>query len=225
MQLSIILHHNSGVVRGGNKFRDALVTIQVGSALMLLIVAGLFVRSLRQAEHIDFGFNPSNVLTLTTDPAEIGYNDAQSRELQSTLLERVRALPGVESATSASSIPMGLINSGGDTINVSGYQAPPGQPAPNYGYNTVSTNYFQTLQIPLSEGRNFTESDNENGAYVAIVSQSMVKKFWPNQDPIGKQISLGSDPAHPMQVVGVVKDVRYQGFSGAIDPYFYMPYL
>ena len=224
--LNLILREGGrGVVRGGNKFRDALVTIQVGSALMLLIVAGLFVRSLRQAEHIDFGFNPSNVLPLTTDPGEIGYNDAQSREFQTTLLQRVRALPGVQSATNASSIPMGLINSGGDTVNVSGYQPPPGQPAPSYGYNTVSTNYFQTLQIPISEGRNFTESDNENGAYVAIVSQSMVKKFWPNQDPIGKQISLGLDPAHPMQVVGVVKDVRYQGFSGAIDPYFYMPYL
>src|SRR6185437_13364567 len=97
--LNLLLHEGGrGVTGGGSKFRDALVMLQVGSALMLLIIAGLFTRSLTQAEHTNLGFNPSHVLTLTMDPREIGYNDAQSRDFYTNLLQRVRALPGVVSA-------------------------------------------------------------------------------------------------------------------------------
>jgi len=224
--LNLVLREGGrGIARGGNKFRDALVILQVGSALMLLVVAGLFIRSLRQAEHMDFGFNPSNVLLLTMDPAEIGYNDPQTRDFYASLLERVRSLPGVQLATTAGSVPMGLIDNAGDTVIVSGYQPPPGQLPPAYGYNIIAGSYFQTLQIPLLEGRGFADSDNENSAHIAIVSQAMAKKFWPNQDPIGKQFARGGDPSHPMQVVGIAKDARYHGFTGAIDPYFYVPFL
>ena len=215
-----------GVTGGGGKFRDALVMLQVGSALMLLIIAGLFNRSLAQASHTDLGFNPSHVLTLAVDPSEIGYNDAQSRDLNQELLQRARALPGVVSATTAAVVPMSPINGAGfDTLSIAGYQSAAGQPAPNAGYNLIATDYFRTLQIPLLQGRGFTADDNEHGQYVAIVSQAMAKKFWPNQDPIGKQFTMGSDPTHPMQVVGVAKDARYSGISGAIPPFFYVPYL
>jgi len=226
INLNLVLREGGrGIARGGNKFRDSLVILQVASALMLLIVAGLFTRSLRQAEHTDFGFNPANVLLLTMDPAEIGYNDDQAREFYASLLERVRSLPGVQSATTAGSTPMGLINNEGDTVLVSGYQAAPGQPEPSFGYNVIAADYFRTLQTPIVEGRGFTDSDNANSAYVVIVSQAMVKKFWPNQDPIGKQFALGADPSHPMQVVGVAGDARYRGLTGAAEPYFYIPYL
>jgi predicted permease len=225
--LNLILREGGrGVTGGGNKFRDAMVMLQVGGALMLLIVAGLFTRSLTQAEHTDLGFNPSHVLTLTMDPSEIGYNDARSRDFYKSLLERVRTLPGVVSATAAGTVPMSNVGTGGnDSLTIPGYQTPPGQPAPSANYNLIAPDYFRTLQIPLLQGRSLTANDNESGQYVTIVSETMAKKFWPNRHPIGQQITMASDPAHPMQVVGVARDARYQGITGAIAPYFYVPYL
>jgi macrolide transport system ATP-binding/permease protein len=119
---------------------------------------------------------------------------------------------------------MGLIGNGFDTVSISGYQAPTGQTAPSLGYNVIGPDYFRTMQISLTSGRVFTDADAENSLHVGIISDAMAKKYWPNQDPIGKQFSMGGDPAHPMQVIGVAHDVRYQGFSGPIDPYFYIPF-
>ncbi len=225
--LNLILREGGRSVTGsGGKFRDALVILQVGSALMLLILAGLFTRSLTQAERIDFGFNPTHVLTLTMDPSEISYSDAQSRNFYNTLLNRARTLPGVSSATTATAVPMSNISEGGiDTLTINGYQTPQGQPLPSATYNTIATDYFRTLQIPLLRGRSFTGSDDEKNLYVAIISRAMAKRFWPNQDAIGKQFIMDSDPIHPMQVVGISKDARSQGVTGAIPPMFYVPYL
>lgn len=227
INLNLILREGGrGVTRGGSKFRDALVMIQVGSALMLLIIAGLFARSLTQAEHADLGFNPSHVLTLTMDPSEIGYKDAQSRDFYKELLQHVRALPGVDSATTAAAVPMSMINNGGiDVLTIPGYQPPPGQTAPSVEYNLITTDYFQTLQIPLMRGRSFTDDDDEKSLHVAIISQSMANEFWPNQNPIGKQFETNSDSTHMLQVVGVAADAHYQGVRGAVPPLFYMPFL
>ncbi|MGI8769941.1 MAG: ABC transporter permease [Acidobacteriaceae bacterium] len=159
------------------------------------------------------------------DPSEIGYSDPQSRDFYETLLDRVRSLPGVVSAASAGIVPMSLVNGAVDTLSVDGYQPPPGQPAPSVAYNIISPDYFRTMQIPLLRGRSFTESDDEKNPHVAIVSQSMAKKFWPNHNPIGKQFKMGGDSTHTMHVVGVAQDARYQGVTGAIPPYFYVPFL
>jgi predicted permease len=223
--LNLILREGGrGVAGGGNKFRDALVVLQVGSALLLLIIAGLFTRSLRASERIDIGFNPKNVLTMTMDPSEIGYSDPRARDFYKDLLERVRALPGVKSASTADGIPMGFIAAGGDMVLVNGYQPPPGQAAPLIQYNIVAPDFFETIQTPLLEGRGFSNSDDEKGQYVAVVSEAMAKKFWPKQDAVGRQFTMAGDPAHPIQVVGVAKDARYRGFSGPIPEYFYIPF-
>jgi len=223
--LNLILREGGrGVTGGSSRFRDALVILQVGSALMLLIIAALFTRSLEKSAHANLGFNSENVLLLTMDPSEIGYKDAQTRDFYQELLERIRTLPGVEATTIAGSTPMGLIGNGFDTVSVSGYQLPAGQAAPSMGYNVIGKDYFRTLQISLVEGRVFTDADKESSLYVGIVSEAMAKKYWPNQDPIGRQFSTGSDLTHPIEVIGVVHDVRYQGFSGPIDPYFYVPF-
>lgn len=214
------------VTHGGSKFRDSLVVLQIGSALMLLVIAGLFTRSLGQAVHTDLGFNPSRVLTLTMDTAEIGYNATQKRNFYTNLLQRVRALPGVLSATTADVTPMNATQTSpvGDTVAIPGYQSLPGQVAPSADQIVVSTDYFHTLQIPLLQGDDFADRDTENTQYVAIVSETMAKKFWPNQDPIGKQFTVGSDSTHPMRVIGIAKDARYQGVIGAFEPIFYVPF-
>ena len=223
--LNLVLREGGrGIAGGGHKFRDAMVIVQVASALMLLIVAGLFTRSLAKSEHSDLGFNPANVLTMMMDPGEIGYSDPLARDFYRELLQRVRAIPGVRQASIAQMTPLGLIGNGGDSVTMSGYVPPAGQSAPVISYNLIGTDYFPTLGIPLEEGRAFAGEDDENHPYVAIVSETMAKKYWPNQNPIGRRFTMGTDPTHPLEIVGVAKDARYTGLLGPIPPYFYLPF-
>jgi predicted permease len=223
--LSAILHEGGrGVVGGKNRLRSTLVVVQVAGSLMLLIIAGLFTRSLAQAQRTDLGFKPDHVLNLLMDPNEIGYSQEQTRDFYKNLLQRVRALPGVVSASTANATPMGYYNNF-DSLTIKGYQPPPGQPAPASLYNTVSTDYFQTMGISLLRGRNFTEADDENTQYVAIVSEAMAKQYWPEKDPMGRQFQMSTDAKHSLIVVGVAKDIRFNGLTGPFSPMFYAPFL
>jgi predicted permease len=205
------------------RLRRVLVVVQVGGSLMLIIVAGLFARSLVEAQRTDLGFDPRHVLNLSMDPNEIGYNETQSRAFYKTLLARVRALPGVEAASTAATVPMGYIFNGG-TLTIEGYQMPAGQSAPTVFFNTISPDYFRTLRIAIVRGRAFTEADDQGAAPVAIVSQAMAARFWPNQDPVGRRFKMLDDPKHDLQVIGIAKDARFQGATGSIDPFFYIPF-
>ena len=223
--LNLVLREGGrGIAGRGHKFRDALVTVQVAAALMLLIIAGLFVRRLQQSEHADLGFNPNNVLTMMMDPSEMGYDPARAMEFYKEMLPRVRRLPGVVSATVAISIPMGLIDNGSDTVTVEGYTPPPGHAPEPIGNNYIGTDYFRTLEIPLVEGRSFTDADDKKAQYVAIVSRAMAKKYWPHEDPIGRRFATGYDPTHPMTIVGVAGDARYGTLDQDTSAYFYAPY-
>jgi predicted permease len=224
--LNLILREGGrGIAGGGHKFRDALVTIQVAAALLLLIVAGLFTRTLSKSEHADLGFDPNHVLTMMIDPGEIGDNAAQAAEFYRALMPRLRALPGVTWATTAQSVPMGIIDNGSDTVTIEGYTPPSGQSAPVVTNNFIGTDYFRTLSIPILEGRAFNDADNEKGAYVAVVSKAMAEKYWPRQDPIGRTFKMGADPAHPLRIVGVVGNARYGNLAGSNLCAFYAPYF
>lgn len=223
--LNLVLREGGrGIAGQKHRFRDALVTVQVAAALMLLVVAGLFLRRLQQSEHADLGFNPNHVLTMMMDPSEIGYNNARSLEFYKEMLPRVRNLPGVVSATVAQSIPMGIIDNGADTVTIEGYTPPPGQAPPSISYDIIGTDYFRTLGIPIVEGRSFTDADTEKSLYVAIVSRTMAQKYWPHEDPIGRHFAMGYDPTHPVQVVGVAGDARYGTLDQDTRAYFYTPY-
>jgi predicted permease len=222
--LAAILHQGGRTMAGGRqRFRHTLVTAQVGASLMLLIIAGLFAHSLARTQRLpDLGFDPEHLLNLSMDPNEIGYTEAEGREFYKNLLERVRALPGIESATTADSVPMGYYNNF-DTLTLEGYEPPPGQPAPNVSFNAVSTDYWKTLRIRVLRGRLPSDADNEKSPYVAVVNEAMAKAFWPHAEAIGRHFSLGSEPAHSIEVVGVVANSRFQGMAGPILPYFYVP--
>ncbi|MGA9482039.1 MAG: ABC transporter permease [Candidatus Acidiferrales bacterium] len=223
--LSAILHEGGrGVVGGKNRLRTTLVVAQVAGSLMLLVIAGLFTRSLSKAQRTDLGFDPNHVVNLVMDPNEIGYNQAQTRDFYKSLLARVGTLPGVVSASAANSTPMGYYNNG-DSLLIDGYQAPPGEPAPSSLYATISGDYFRTMGISLLRGRTFTDADGENAQYVAIVSNEMAKKFWPNTDPIGHHFRMATDDKHSIEVVGVTGDARFQGVTGPINPMFYVPFV
>ena len=217
--------HESGrsVASGKNRFRTALVVLQVAGSLTLLVMAGLFTRSLIAVQHANLGFDPNNVVNFIMDPTEVGYNETRGLAFYNSLTERVRALPGVQSASLTSALPMGNYGSN-DYLEISGYQNPPGQSLPLVPYAVISPDYFKTMRIPILQGRSFTNADAKGSPYVAIVSEAFAKRFWPHQNPIGQHFAKVSGSANPLyQVVGVAHDARFSGLSGQIDPFFYLP--
>jgi predicted permease len=222
--ISSALHESGRSIAGGrNRFRTALVVLQVAASLMLLVIAGLFTRSLGAVQHTNLGFNPHNVVDFTMDPSEIGYNDAQGLAFYKSLLERVRALPGVQSASLTSSVPMSNYGNN-DYLKVSGYQNPPGQGLPLVNYGVVSPHFFETMQVPILRGRSFTEADDQGAPDVAIVSEAFALRFWPNQDPIGKRFAKVSGVTNPLyEVVGVAKNCYFNDLTSPFAPYFYLP--
>jgi predicted permease len=206
------------------RVRSVLAVGEVGGSLMLLIIAGLFTRSLHEAERTNLGFDPNHVLNLSMDPNEIGYDQSQTRQFYKTLLDRVSTLPGVKSASLASSVPMSDLNRPEQPLSIDGYQPRAGEPGPSAPVTTISPDYFKTLAIPVIAGRSFTAADDEGSRNATIVNQAMVYRFWPRQNPLGQRFSVNGVPNHPFEVVGVVKDFRYQDMTSPTQPHFFIPY-
>ena len=222
--LSVMLRQGGRTVTGGGqRMRSLLVAIQVAGSAMLLIVGGLLMRSLRNAQESDLGFEPRHTLNLTMDPHGIGYSEAEGRKFYKDLLARVRTLPGVESASLANVVPMGY-SWNLDTLRIPGYELPAGEPLPIIFDNFVSPGYFKTMGIGFVAGRDFDDADDEGAPRVAIVNQAMAARFWPDQDPIGREFTFGDGPQRTARIVGIVKDSRFHGMAGPIEPYFYAPW-
>jgi putative ABC transport system permease protein len=190
---------------------------------MLLIVAGLFVRSLEHAQHTNLGFDPIHVLNLTIDPHEAGYDERQAREFFHTLLDRARSLPGVQSASLATSVPMGYGGINGATLRIDGYQPPKDQENPSAGYNAVSPGYFETMHIALLRGREIRNSDNQNSQRVAIIDETMADRYWRGRDPIGHHFNTRDDPGHPIAVIGMARNAVENTIFFPDQPFFYVP--
>ena len=226
VDVNTVLHEggrseSAGLGRHG--VRGVLLVAQVAGSLMLLIVAGLFVRSLERAEHMYLGFDPDHVLNVMLDVHQIGYDESRAKAFYRDLRERVRAMPAVQSASLAFTVPLGM-PSPWSPVYVEGHPLAPGQSPPGVSFNLIDPGYFQTMRVPLLEGRTFRESDNETAPPVAIVSQTMAKEFWPNQDPIGMRFSAKS-PAGPfIEVVGLARDGQTDWhFSLDQHAYLYLP--
>jgi predicted permease len=201
-----VLHEGSrGILGSGkSKVRNVLVVAQVAVSLMLLVVAGLFVRSSQNAEHSYLGFDPHNVLNLTMETRAIGFDQPRAEQFFRELENRVRVLPGVESVSLAATVPMGYSNEGGHVFPEGQAQAGK-EAAPSAFYNVVDPAYFTTMRIPLLRGRPFTEQDTSNTPTVAVISEAMANKLWPGQDALGKPFS-NSEPSGPfIEVVGIAK--------------------
>ena len=202
--------------------RNFLVIAQVAGSFALLIAAGLFVRSLQSVQSFHLGFDPDHVLNVIMDPHEAGYDEARTTAFYREIESRVRALPGVESASLASYVPMGGFP-GKASIFVQGRAIPPGQHAPLVLLNRVDPPYFDTMHVALFRGRAFLDSDNETAPPVAIVNQTMAADFWPHEDPIGKYFRMNNDSTSPIEVVGVTGDGKYQTVNEDAQPFFYVP--
>jgi predicted permease len=203
--------------------RNTLVVAQLAGSLLLLVVAGLFVRSLDKAQQMFLGYNPDHILDLTVDPEQIGFNETQGREFYRQLDLRIAALPGVVSVAQAFIVPMGVI-SADDPIIAEDHPLDPGKQAPQVMYNPVTPTYFDTLRIPLQSGRTFTDADNEKAPRVAVINQAMAAKFWPNENPLGKRFSTKAAKGPLTEVIGVVQTGRYKNVvEDPPEPFFYVP--
>jgi predicted permease len=203
--------------------RNTLVVAQLAGSLLLLVVAGLFVRSLNKAERMYLGYDADHVLDLTIDPEQIGFKETQTREFYRELDERVRALPGVVSVGQAFIVPMGVI-SADNPIIVEGQAVEPGKQPPQVMYNPVTPGYFDTLRIQFQSGRKFTDADNEKAPSVAIINQAMAAKFWPDLDPLGKRFSTKGAKGPFTEVIGVVQTGKYKNVvEDPPVPFFYVP--
>jgi predicted permease len=223
--LSAVLHEggkNESAGANRHRVRSALVVIQVAGSLALLVVAGLFVRSLGRAEQTYLGFDPTHLLNVIVDPHEIGYDQARTNEFFRELEERVRALPGVQSASLAFNFPLGSFTNG-RSIEVEGHPPPVGQQPPVVLFNQVDSAYFETMRVPLLRGRAFTDSDDEASPPVAIVNRTMAEKLWPGQDALGKRFRIASAPGGFAKIVGIAGDGQYMIMGEPPQPFFYLP--
>jgi macrolide transport system ATP-binding/permease protein len=203
--------------------RNTLVVAQVAGSIVLLTVAGLFTQSVVKARRMDLGFNPDHLSNFHLDPHEIGYNDDQGRLFYKRLLERIRALPGVQSATLAFTYPSNGVYMNADAVYVEGHLPPKDQPAPVISVNDVTPGYFKTVGIPIIAGRAFADTDTSNAQPVAVINQTMAKEFWPGEDPVGREFRRGNESSKPIKVVGIARDSKYEDLFENSEPYLYQP--
>ena len=192
---------------GDGRLRSLLVVSEVALALMLLIGAGLLLRSLSGLRAVDPGFDAHHVLTATIDIPDAKYPTPQQRnQFFDRVLQNTRALPGVESAAFVESVPL----QGGSTQYIAPEGLPPMKDSdlPVVAVRLSSPGYFKTLRIPVIAGRDLSETDGLNRPRVVVVSEGTAKKFWPNQNPIGKHVTLTMMTKEPSEVVGVVREVQ-----------------
>jgi len=197
---------------GGNRTRSVLVASEVALSLVLLVGAGLMVRSLWNLRKVDPGFDARNVLTLQVTLPETKYKDTRAKgEFSAQVLERVRALPGVESAGAISSLP--LTGGSMQPFTLEGRPEVPMAEQPEVAVREIAPGYLRSMRIPLLAGREISSTDTAERPAVAMVSESFAKEYWPGENPIGKHLTLTFYPGIPREVVGVVGDVKQGGLD------------
>jgi len=213
--------NTSGRGRSRLSLGKLLVIIQVGLSVVLLIGAGLFVRTLRNLENVDVGFNASNLLVFRINPTFIGYKSTQLSNLYDQMVERIQAIPGVRSVTVSRNSP---INGGASITHVSVAGSTPTGKPPYIYVNRVRDNFLDVMGIPLLSGRSFNRQDNEAGQKVAIINEAFARYYFPNENPVGRQFDFES-PGDPIEVVGIVKNAKYTSLRDDISPMaVYIPY-
>ena len=201
-------------VRPG-RWRHGLVTLQVALSLTMLVVAGLFLRSLANRLALDPGFDPANVVTLSVDVAKQGYNETKGVLFLRQLLRRAETAPGVNPVSLAQFVPA-------DSSGVRTSIRKDEDEVVMANVNSICPGYFETVRLPLIRGRDFQWTDDHDARPVTIVSQTLAERFWPDANPIGKQVSHGSNK---WMVIGVAGEVHFRMPGENVSPHVYFPIL
>ena len=208
---------------GRRRGRSVLVIAELALAVMLLTGAGLLIKSLWRLQKVDLGINPERVLTMQMSLRGQQYEKPEAvRELNSRLLEQVKSLPGVRVAALTNSLPPDETEFSSDFI-IEGKT--PAKEVPQIAYfNLVSTEYFQSLGIPLRTGRTFTSSDSSASPRIVLINETLRRRFFPGEEPVGRRMNLSSAGKPDWtEIVGVVGDVKYNGMADDVQPAIYQP--
>jgi predicted permease len=203
--------------------RNLLVISQVALALVLLISAGLFVKSLQNAQTINPGFRMDHLLMASVNVDVHGYNEAKGRNFYKQLNDRLKRLPGVEHASFAGPLPLDQYEYG---TNITIENRVPKTENERLGvmYSIVGHDYFETMNTAIVEGRAFTERDNETAPRVVIINQTLARRYWPEQNPIGKRLRMGGDRSPWLEVIGIAEDGKYVSFGEPPTDYLFVPF-
>jgi predicted permease len=218
-----VLKEDTASASGGTRkarLAGGLVIAQISLSLLLLICAGLFIRSVMRAQQINPGFNAHDVLIASYDLFPAGYSEEQGAQFDRQLVARLEALPGVQSVALSSRVPLGLIPDS-TSVKPEGY-VPQANESLDMPMAIVSPNFFHTMQIPLVKGRDFTLQDAKSSQRVVIVNEAFADRYWPHQEPLGKQ--LNSDLTHEwFTVVGVARDTKVATLTEKPTPFLFLP--
>ncbi|MGC2231707.1 MAG: ABC transporter permease, partial [Candidatus Acidiferrum sp.] len=228
----------AAVVGGGHgALRKSLVIAQVTLSLLLLIGAGLFTKSLGNLRNLGPGFPAQNLVGFEIDPSYSGYNVARLKAFYPQLLESLSSIPGVQS-TSLASVRILEDNEWDSSMTVEGFNPPTPDAHPEPYMNEISPNYFATLGVPIVSGRDFRPSDTGEihhhpddpfgwNPAVIMINETFAKKYFAGRNPVGMHVGFGEDPGTPtdMEIIGVVKDIKYTSLRDEIPPQAYLPYM
>jgi predicted permease len=216
-----VLKDESGALAGGQRkarLSSGLAVAQVALSLILLVSAGLFVRSFRATQHFDPGFNPRNVLLQSYDLFPNGYSQSEGLTFNRQVLESIASIPGVVSAGLADWVPLGF-SSSSDSFSPEGYEPRPHE-AVSAGVARVSPGYFATVEIPLLAGRSFTDQDSTDSQTVVVINEALADKYWPKQNPLGKRLRIEGKWAI---VIGEARTSHYYDLNEPPRSFIYLP--
>ncbi len=208
----------------GQRARNALLVSQIAMALVLVTASGLLMRSFRGLQNVDPGFMSENIVTMRINPPAARYPQAQHIGVfYDRLMERLAAVPGLESAGVTTNLP--LFGSLSFTFTIDNRPRPQTTTEmPSGNMRIVSVDYLPTMGIPILRGRGFTSIDHANAPSVVVVNESLVRTYFPGEDPLGQSITVGSGNANcPCEIIGVVRDVKQQGIADDLEPGYYLP--
>jgi putative ABC transport system permease protein len=222
-------HLREGGREGGavasRRTRSALVAAEVALAFVLLAGAGVLIRSLWTMQRVDRGFLPDRIATMTISlPATMYSGPAEVRAFYDQLLDRLRALPGVESAAAGSGILQPLVTSSA-VFEIEGRPLPPPEEQVEYPLEVVSPGYFETLGMALASGRTFSSRDHGDAPRAIVINETLARHGWPGQDPLGRRLRFAGDGENWMTVVGVIRDVRRADLMRGVRPELYLSAL
>jgi len=222
-----VLKGGSGIVQKGRNrrvtLRSSLVVAQVALSLVVLVCAGLFIKSFRKAQQMDPGFDTKNAVLMTLNPPLVGYDNDRTRNFYQQITERARSIPGVEAVALTRLMPLGDSSNSNGPVLKEGETLARGSAGRDITTNVISPDYFKAMQIPIMEGRDFDDRDREKTQRVVIVNQRMAQVLWPNESAVGKRIFIGADSHDPLEVVGVVKSGKYRTLAEDPRMFFYYP--
>jgi hypothetical protein len=206
------------VVGGSRSFSTNHHSRAGAVSLLLLVGAGLFVRTLHNLSEVNVGFNRENLLLFSVEPGLNGYNTAQIAHLYQRITERLEAVPGVRSAT-MSMVPLLSGMARTSSVAVDGHTSQEGESG-DAKVNNVGASFFETMEIPILLGRGLSQRDDELAPRVAVINQTMARKYFGDDNPLGRRFSFGGPPGS-IEIIGVARDASYTGLRDKIEPTVY----